>query len=493
VATLPHSKTPHFSSSIPHPGTIPEPLHTAAPLLHFPDVNMAAVRSLETPRNGPRTYVLDTNVLLYDPNAIEVFEDNELVIPITVIEEVDRFKKDLNETGRNARMISRRLDELRHAGKLSHGVPLDSGGTVRVDIPDGTGKPLPAFFEDHSNDNKIIAVAYNLAQTRDPGSVILVTRDTNMRIKADSLGLKAEDYEHAHIHMDESYTGVSEVTVSSEQIGEMYNQGWLPWDDGTAYPNQYLLLKAEDKPSQTGMARYDQKQKRLRPVGKHREGVWGIFARNKEQLFVLDMLLDDTIDLVTIDGMAGTGKTLMAIACGLKKVADDRAFRRLVVSRPIFPLGKDMGFLPGDVSEKLNPWMKPIFDNLDLLLGAHDDEPRNRSGGQPSYQALLDQGILDVEPLTYIRGRSMPRQYLVVDEAQNLTPHEVKTVLTRAGEGTKIILTGDPYQIDNPYVDSTSNGLTYVIERFKHTPAAGHITLRKGERSQLAELAATLL
>ena len=455
---------------------------------------MAAVRSLEKPSNGVRTYVLDTNVLLYDPNAIEVFEDNELVIPITVIEEVDRFKKDLNETGRNARLVSRRLDELRQTGRLSRGVPLESGGRLRVVIPAQSDNQMPAAFNNHSNDNRILSVALNLSSTSEPGQVIMVTRDTNMRIKADSLGIRAEDYEHAHIHMDESYTGVAEKMIGSEQIGELYSQGSIPWDDGEAYPNQFLLLKAEDNPTQTGMARYDQKSKCLRPVGKHREGVWGIFARNKEQLFALDMLMDDSVDLVTIDGMAGTGKTLMAIACGLKKVADDRAFRRLVVSRPIFPLGKDMGFLPGDVNEKLNPWMKPIFDNLDLLLGENEREDDRRRGcGQPSYQALLDQGILEVEPLTYIRGRSMPRQYLVVDEAQNLTPHEVKTVLTRAGEGTKIILTGDPYQIDNPYVDSTSNGLTYVVERFKDSPAAGHVTLRKGERSQLAELAATLL
>jgi len=453
---------------------------------------MAAVRSLETPRTGRRTYVLDTNVLLYDPNALEVFEDNELVIPITVIEEVDRFKKDLNETGRNARLVSRRLDELRSHGRLSRGVPLPGGGKLRVEIPTGTEQKVPSILMNHSNDNQIINVAHKLAQVAEPGDVILVTRDTNMRIKADSLGIQAEDYEHAHIHIDESYTGVKEVTISGDRLGEFYSQGWLAWEYGQAHPNQFLILKAEGNPSQTGMARYDQKQKRLRPVGKHREGVWGIFARNKEQLFALDMLMDDSVHLVTIDGMAGTGKTLMAIACGLKKVADDRAFRRLVVSRPIFPLGRDMGFLPGDVSEKLNPWMKPIFDNLDLLLGEHDRDDR-RGGGQPSYQALLDQGILEVEPLTYIRGRSMPRQYLVVDEAQNLTPHEVKTVLTRAGEGTKIILTGDPYQIDNPYVDSTSNGLTYVVERFKESQAAGHITLRKGERSQLAELAATLL
>jgi len=456
---------------------------------------MAAVRSLENPTNGPRTYVLDTNVLLYDPNALEVFEDNELVIPITVIEEVDRFKKDLNETGRNARMVSRRLDELRHTGRLSRGVPLSSGGRLRVEIPTQSDNQMPAAFSSHSNDNRILSVALSLSSKAEPGQVIMVTRDTNMRIKADSLGIHAEDYEHAHIHMDESYTGVIEKAVSSEQIGELYSQGSIPWDDGEAYPNQFLLLKAQDNPSQTGMARYDQKQKCLRPIGKHREGIWGIFARNKEQLFALDMLLDDSVHLVTIDGMAGTGKTLLAIACGLKKVADDREFRRLVVSRPIFPLGKDMGFLPGDVNEKLNPWMKPIFDNLDLLLGEYekDDVSRRGSVGQKSYQTLLDQGILEVEPLTYIRGRSMPRQYLVVDEAQNLTPHEVKTVLTRAGEGTKIILTGDPYQIDNPYVDSTSNGLTYVVERFKESPVAGHITLRKGERSQLAELAATLL
>jgi len=492
VASLSHQESPISTSIITSPGPAPGHPAEALPPCTSPAEYMAAVRSLENPRQGPRTYVLDTNVLLYDPSAIEVFGDNDLVIPITVIEEVDRFKKDLNETGRNARHVSRKLDELRHLGSLSRGVPLPSGGKLRVEIPSGTEKKLPSILMNHSNDNQIIGVAHKLKEEGRAGDVILVTRDTNMRIKADSLGIQAEDYEHAHIHMDESYTGVKELTVSAEQIDELYSKGSLEWDDKGTYPNQFLILSAAGNPKKTAMARYDQKQKRLRPVGKHRDGVWGIFARNKEQLFALDMLLDDSIDLVTIDGMAGTGKTLMAIACGLKKVADDRNFRRLVVSRPIFPLGKDMGFLPGDVSEKLNPWMKPIFDNLDLLLGEQDNDSR-RSSGQPSYQTLLDQGILEIEPLTYIRGRSMPRQYLVVDESQNLTPHEVKTVLTRAGEGTKIILTGDPYQIDNPYVDSTSNGLTYVVERFKESQAAGHVTLRKGERSQLAELAATLL
>jgi PhoH-like ATPase len=443
---------------------------------------------------GPRTYVLDTNVLLYDPNALNVFEDNNLVIPITVIEEIDRFKKDLNDTGRNARTVSRRLDEMRHTGRLNKGVPLERGGLLRVEIPP-PNMELPGGLFERNNDNLILSMVYQLGQHAERGDVILVTRDTNMRIKADSLGIMAEDYEHAHIQVDENYTGTQELAVTSAQISEIYEKGFIPWEEDLAYANQFLFLRNEENPNQTGMARFDAKQNRLRVVGRHREGVWGIFARNKEQLFALELLLDDNVELVTLSGMAGTGKTLLAMACGLKKVADDARYRRLVVSRPIFPLGRDIGFLPGDISEKLNPWMKPIFDNLELLLGTQksgNDEPR-RGGGAPLYQPLLDQGILEIEALTYIRGRSLPRQFMIVDEAQNLTPHEVKTVVTRAGEGTKVVLTGDPYQIDNPYVDSTSNGLSYVIERFKGSPIAGHVTLRKGERSQLAELAATLL
>jgi PhoH-like ATPase len=240
------------------------------------------------------------------------------------------------------------------------------------------------------------------------------------------------------------------------------------------------------------MVRFDSDNKRLIRVGRHTEGVWGIYARNKEQLFALDLLLYDSISLVTLDGKAGTGKTLLAIAAGLNKVTDMRTFTRMLVSRPIFPMGRDVGFLPGDLEEKLNPWMKPIFDNLELLI-TNKDPISDRDDRVPAYQHLIDQKIIEVEPLTYIRGRSIPHQYLIVDEAQNLTPHEVKTVITRAGEGTKIILTGDPRQIDNPYVDATSNGLTYVVERFKNSPLAGHVTLRKGERSKLAEMAAELL
>ncbi|MCB9763583.1 MAG: PhoH family protein [Alphaproteobacteria bacterium] len=448
--------------------------------------------SAESPlHDGRKTFVLDTNVLLYDPNALNVFDEHELVIPITVIEEIDRFKKDLNETGRNARLVSRQLDALRRQGSLSRGVDLSGGGLLRVLLP-STDAVLPPSFGPQSNDNTILATALTLTRHGGRAEVVMVTRDTNMRIKADALGISAEDYEHAHVSMDEHYSGVADLDVPGAQIGEIYSNGVLPFQpDGIELnPNQFAILRSQEDPKHSALARFA--GDRLRLVDEFKKGIWGIRPRNKEQRFALDLLLDEDISLVTLDGVAGTGKTLLAIACGLQLVADEHLFRRLVVSRPIFPLGRDLGFLPGDISEKLNPWMKPIFDNLELLIGSADDADRRR-GAPPSYQPLIDQGVIEVEPLTYIRGRSLPRQYLIVDEAQNLTPHEVKTVLTRAGEGTKIVLTGDPQQIDNPYVDATSNGLTYVIERFKHRKEAGHVTLRKGERSRLAELAADLL
>ena len=453
-----------------------------------------------------RTYVLDTNVLLYDPNSLFVFKQHDLVIPITVIEEIDRFKKDLNETGRNARRVSRKLDELRQQGSLAAGVPLPGGGGLRVDFAPAISM-LPAGFGPRSNDNIILETVLALARGASPGQVVFVTRDTNMRIKADALSVQAEDYEHAHLDVEEHYGGVATADVTGEQIQALYDTGQLALPELGLHANQFVVLRNQENNSQTALARHDQKKQALRLVPRYKEGVWGIFARNKEQLFAIDLLLDESVPLVTLDGIAGTGKTLLAIAAGLRKVADERKYRRLVVSRPIFPMGRDLGFLPGDVSEKLNPWMKPIFDNLELIIGQHGnageagresgrdsgrDGGRSR-GGTSAYQPLLDQGMLEVEPLTYIRGRSMPLQYLIVDEAQNLTPHEVKTVITRAGENTKVVLTGDPQQIDNPYVDATSNGLTYVIERFKHSPLAGHVTLRKGERSSLAELAAQLL
>ena len=448
---------------------------------------------------GKRTYLLDTNVLLHDPNALMVFHEHDLVLPITVIEEIDKFKRELTELGRNARMISRQLDAMREAGSIATGVSLPGGGSLRVEL--GQSGDVGDLFAGaaNTNDNIILRTALRLHRESKNGTVIFVSRDVNMRLKADALGMLAEDYEHAHVDMDEAYTGVIEREVDADTVSEVYSRGWMEEEGEGLSPHQFVILKNAMNPSQTAMARFDARQKRLVLVGRFKEGVWGIFARNREQLFALDLLLDDNVPLVTLDGMAGTGKTLLAIACGLQRVADDKHYRRLVVARPIFPLGKDIGFLPGTLDEKLNPWMKPIFDNLDLLLGGEDAKELPAAGGgrqkahAPTYQALLDQKIVEVEPLTYIRGRSLPRQYLVIDEAQNLTPHEVKTVITRAGEGTKIILTGDRYQIDNPYVDATSNGLSYVVERFRTSPMAGHVTLRKGERSPLAETAAVLL
>jgi PhoH-like ATPase len=442
-------------------------------------------------RAGERCcFVLDTNVLLYDPNALFVFKEHEVVIPITVIEEIDHFKKDLNETGRNARTVSRKLDELREKGSLSVGVALPDGGSIRVVLAGGTAD-LPLGFGPRSNDNLILATARGLSSEN---KVILVTRDTNMRLKGDALGLPTEDYKHAHLEIDEGYTGISEAQVPGKLIDDLYQRGWLPnTDENRWHPHQFVILSDLEASGKSAMVRYHPDQDRLVKVGKYREGCWGIFARNKEQLFALELLLDDRISLVTLDGMAGTGKTLLALAAGLLKVTDEARYRKLVVSRPIFPMGRDLGYLPGDINEKLNPWMKPIFDNLELLVSSGESRGRDREVRAPSYQALLDQAIIQVEPLTYIRGRSLPKQYLIIDEAQNLTPHEVKTVITRAGEGTKVVLTGDPYQIDNPYVDATSNGLTYVVERFKDTRLAGHVTLRKGERSELARIAAKLL
>jgi len=450
---------------------------------------LSLVESLVEADGVRRTFILDTNVLLYDPRALFVFNEHDVIIPITVIEEVDRFKKDLNETGRNARLVSRYLDKLRTEGSLSEGVQLEGGGKLRVEL--GRSATLPKGLKGDTGDNLILQTTKALNDEND-GHVVLVTRDTNMRLKADAMGIRAEDYRHAHIAVDEYYTGVAEEEVPQPKIDELYEKGFLPRAavETPLNPNQFALLGPAERP--TAMVRYDARKDRLKLVGRHKEGVWGIRARNKEQLFALELLLDDSLSLVTITGIAGTGKTLLAIACGLMKVTDEKRYRRLLVSRPIFPMGRDLGFLPGDVNEKLNPWMKPIFDNLEVLLSSPDGE-RARPDAPPSYQPLLDQRILEVEPLTYIRGRSLPQQFVIVDEAQNLTPHEVKTVITRAGEGTKIILTGDPNQIDNPYVDATSNGLTYVVERFKGSPIAGHITLRKGERSELAKQAAELL
>jgi PhoH-like ATPase len=440
-----------------------------------------------------KTFVLDTNVLLHDPQALFSFQDNDVVIPIVVIEELDKFKKGIDETGRNARQISRILDEHRLKGKLSQGVKLDGGGSLRVELNHQSPQHLPPELVSSKGDNRILATALNLCRTQESPPVVLVTKDTNLRIKADALGIRAEDYETDRVTLDELYSGETELTVTPEEIEEFYARGELAVSaSNTAlFPNQFVLLKSSANPSQTALGRFNRQKNAFAHIANTKHGIWGINARNKQQQFALDLLLNDDIRLVTLVGKAGTGKTLLALAAGLEKTIELRAYQRLVVSRPVFPLGKDIGFLPGDIEEKLRPWMQPIRDNLDFLMGTSPAVARGKS--RKDLQSFFDLGMIEVEPLTYIRGRSMPNQYLIVDEAQNLTPHEIKTIITRAGEGTKVVLTGDPYQIDNPYIDSSSNGLTFVVERFKEEPISGHITLVKGERSDLAELAATLL
>jgi PhoH-like ATPase len=435
-----------------------------------------------------KNYVLDTNVLLHDPQAIFKFEDNDVIIPIYVIEEVDQFKRESTERGRNARSVARLLDGLREKGSLAKGVQVDStGGSLRIAIP--AKRPQLSVALDHSaQDQAILQVAIDVRDGSE-SPTIFVTMDSNLRIRADALGLAAETYENQRVELDELDRGIVEIEVDGAVVDQFFQSGALALPEAAElHPNVCVMLRDRASASHTALGRFDAAKDRLLPLRVPREGVMGIRPRNKEQSFALDLLLDDAVRLVTLVGKAGTGKTLLALAAGLKRTVEDQAYSRLLVSRPIMPLGRDLGFLPGDVDEKLNPWMQPIFDNLEQLYG------QGGKGRDPrGFAELLETGLIQVEPLTYIRGRSLPHQYLIVDEAQNLTPHEVKTIITRAGEGTKIVLTGDPFQIDNPYVDSASNGLTIVTDRFAGEKLAAHVVLSKGERSELAELAANLL
>ncbi len=437
-----------------------------------------------------KNFILDTNVLLHDPQALFKFQENNIIIPITVIEEIDRFKKDMNETGRNARQVSRILDTMREKGSLALGISMPEQGTLRVELfSEKFFKHLPVDLRADSGDNRILAVALDMRERHPDVPLIFVTKDTNLRIKADALGLTAEDYESDKVDIQDLYSGTRNIEMSAEAVDRFYGQGWLEAPEGLS-PNEFITITDSANHSHTAICRYDSSSARIVPVRKiPKEGIWSIYARNREQSFAMDVLMDDSIKLVTLVGKAGTGKTLMAIAAGLHKTAEENIYNRLLVSRPVFPMGKDLGFLPGDIEEKLTPWMQPIFDNVELLISGHESEKRHSKG----YKELMAMGLLDIEPLTYIRGRSIPNQYLIVDEAQNLTPHEIKTIVTRVGEGTKIVLTGDPYQIDNPYVDSSSNGLTFLVEKFKNEKIAAHVTLTRGERSELAELAANLL
>jgi len=437
-----------------------------------------------------RIYVLDTSVYLTDANSVYAYKNNDVIIPFTVLEEIDKHKKRQDSVGLNARRIIRTLDSLREKGSLYKGIRIGKGmGLLYVKQCEHRG--LPDGFDLRIPDNTIIGVALNEKGKNPKRKVIIVSRDINMRVKCDSLDLMCEDYVINQVVKDTEalYKGFRTHLVDDQLIDQFYNgePTYLEEDEIKLYPNEYIMLVSSSNEKKTALARFHNYTKPLKRIDReYKKGIWGVKPRNKEQNFSLDLLMDPNVPIVTLVGKAGSGKTLMAIAAGLAQVVEDKKesiYRRLVVSRPIQPMGKDIGYLPGTMEEKMNPWLAPIQDNLQYLMG-NDKE---------TLKMYTDNGTIEIEALTYIRGRSLANSFIIIDEAQNLSAHELKTIITRVGENTKIILTGDVEQIDNVYVDETSNGLTYAIEKFKNYELSGHITLTKGERSKVATLAAKIL
>jgi len=438
----------------------------------------------------PKYFVLDTNVLLHNADAITSFSDNFIILPMTVIEELDNFKSHSDELGRNARRVVRHLDALRAKGRLGEGVKMDNGGVLRIITHER--ESAVAGLDMSVPDNRILSVAYKLH--KDGNKVIFVSKDINARLKADALGIEVMDFEKQKVNFDELYTGYRTITVAEQIIDEFYQKRDIEPPQGLdLLPNEFVLLKDEINDKHTALTRTSA-QGHLIQLDPNTDTVWQIRARSKEQRMALELLMDPEVRLVTLVGQAGTGKTLMAVAAALESVINYNRYDRILVSRPIVPMGKDIGYLPGGKDEKLANWMQPIFDNLTYLLQhGQDKKEQGEVSIKHKIDKLISDNILELEALTYIRGRSIPRQYVIIDEAQNLTPHEVKTIISRAGEGTKMVLTGDPYQIDNPYLDSSSNGLTYTVERLKEQTLHGHVTLKKSERSDLAAAAAEFL
>ncbi len=434
-----------------------------------------------------KSFVVDTNVLLHDRTALEAFADNTVILPMAVIEELDRFKKESNELGRNARSVVRQLDVLRARGKLGDGVPLDNGG--RLIIVSSLTPLSDEILDVDIADNRIIQVAYQLH--RQGERVIFVTKDINARIKADALGIEAMDFENKKVNFDELFTGYRTLKIGGAAVDDFLANRSLPLPDANLMPNEFVTLIDEADPRHTAFGRF-MADGQLLTLNTANDTAWHIKPRSREQRMSLELLLDESIQVVTLVGQAGTGKTLLALAAGLEKTIVQKRYDKLLVTRPIMPFGRDIGYLPGDKEEKLTNWMLPIFDNLAFLM-ARPSSVDHKTTVRDKIEKLQRDEVLELEALTYIRGRSIPRQFIIVDEAQNLTPHEVKTIISRAGEGTKMVLTGDPYQIDNPYLDASSNGLSYAVERLKSQPIHGHVTLTKSERSALAAIAAEVL
>ena len=441
-----------------------------------------------------KNYLLDTSVYLTDADSIFRFDNHDIFIPLKVLEEIDKHKKRQDSVGANARRIIRTLDELRTIGDLQKGIRLGKGkGLVKVmSYASLGGSIFPPDLDIRVPDHVILATAKAVQQESPNRKMIVVSRDINMRVICDSIGLPAEDYitEKAAESSDHLYSGFVEHLVDDQVIDRFYDgEDILIEEDEVEqlwHPNQFLMMVSNANEKKTALARFQSHHMPLRKIIHDKLPDWNINSRNKEQAFAMDLLMDPNIKIVSLIGHAGSGKTLMAIAAGLQQTIGMRAehnhYSRLIVSRPVQPLGKDIGFLPGTMEEKMLPWLMPIQDNLKFLMG-----------DRTSLEMYMEKGKIEIEALTYIRGRSIANAFVVIDEAQNLTKHEIKTIITRIGDNTKIILTGDIEQIDNIYVNETSNGLAHAIESFKQYPISGHVTFTKGERSELATLASKVL
>jgi len=428
-----------------------------------------------------KVFVVDTNILIHNPESVLSFRDNEIVIPLQVLEELDNLKTYSDQRGKSARDAIRFLDSVSKKGDLHEGVKLDNGSTLRVSL--AQSETAPKGFDTAKNDNRIILCA---AAIKESGrQVFFVSKDINARVKATALGVKAVDYEKEKVDIATLYQGVQEAEVPPDQFAAFEATGSLPWKDRLR-PNEFVVLR-ERGGSRELIGRCMPEEGVIEAVKGDTGSVSGVSPLNARQRVALELLLDDSLSLVTIVGKAGTGKTLLAIAAGLRKVFDDKVYDKMLVTRPVVPVGKDIGYLPGEKSAKMANWMQPIFDNLEYILGVHKREKIK------TVDQMIKDKQIEIEALSYIRGRSLPNEYIIIDEAQNLTPHEIKTIVSRAGQGSKVVLTGDPYQIDNMYLDANSNGLSYLVDAFKGQAIYGHVTLQKTERSELAELASSLL
>jgi PhoH-like ATPase len=431
-----------------------------------------------------QSFVIDTNVLLHDPDALSKFPENDVVLPLTVLEELDKMKRLPNELGENARRVIRFLDALkwRGSGDWKEGIKLENDSRLWIQLQEKTKFNGDFALSGGGNANRIVSAAYCL---NDKGKkVVFVSKDFGARIKAEAVGLLAEDYRNLKVNHKNVYKGIVYQEAEKGDIDSFFKDGTLDLNGTQCENNEYLVMNSPENSSAVGRAnRRTGKIEALLQV----PDLWGITPRNVEQKCALDLLLRDDIPLVTLVGQAGTGKTLLALAAALRKVFDEDVYSRILVSRPIMPLGRDIGFLPGTKDEKLSHWMQPIFDNLAFLCDSTDAEPNE------TLRWVMDSKKLEMEAVTYIRGRTLPKMFIIIDEAQNLSPHEVKTIISRAGAGTKVVLTGDPSQIDNPYLDQDSNGLTFTIGKFQGNPLHGTVLLEKTERSSLAAAAADLM